>query len=92
MTAKTALLLALAAPLVAACAGSPTPVYDAHFGDAVRAARAQQTLNPEASQNPDPVAGIDGQAAREAMERYHESFKSPPPTFNVINIGGALAQ
>jgi hypothetical protein len=37
------------------------------------------------------VSGLDGQAAREAMGRYHDSFKKPPPSFNVINIGGSIA-
>ena len=51
-------------------------------------ARAAQTINPSASLNKDPVSGVDGQAAKEAMGRYHDSFKTPPPTFNVINVTG----
>lgn len=78
-----ALLLKIAATLLlcflTACA-STTPDYDAKFGDAVRAAVAQQILNPEASQNTDPVSGIDGKAAQHAMERYHDSFKEPVTT------------
>jgi len=70
---------------------STTPNYDRLFGQAVRAAQAQQTINPEASSNPDPVAGIDGPAARESIGRYQDSYKTPPPTFNVINIGGGLS-
>jgi hypothetical protein len=81
-------VLALSATLTG-CASS-TPNFDAHFGEAVMAARAQQTINPRASLNTDPVSGLDGRAARDAMGRYHESFKTPPPTFNVINIGGGL--
>lgn len=69
---------------------STTPNYDAHFGEAVMAARAQQTINPHASLNTDPVTGLDGRAAREAMTNYYDSFKTPPPTFNVINIGGSI--
>lgn len=87
MNARYALLFPVAAAVLAGCS-STTPNYDKLFGEAVRTARAQQTVNPEASRNPDPVAGLDGPAAKEAMERYHDSFKSPPPTFNVINIGG----
>lgn len=75
---------------IAGCA-STTPNLDARFGQAVLAARAQQTINPAASLNPDPVSGLDGRAAREAMGRYHDSFKTPPPSFNVINIGGSIA-
>jgi hypothetical protein len=65
-----------------------TPNYDARFGDAVRQARSAMTINPRGGANPDPAAGIDGQAAREAIGRYQDSFKAPPPVVNVINIGG----
>ncbi|MFZ2855488.1 MAG: hypothetical protein WAZ34_15440 [Rhodocyclaceae bacterium] len=75
---------------IAGCA-STTPNLDARFGQAVLAARAQQTINPDASLNADPVSGLDGRAAREAMGRYHDSFKTPPPSFSVINIGGSIA-
>ncbi|MDO8905336.1 hypothetical protein [Hydrogenophaga sp.] len=74
----------------AACATS-TPRLDANMGVAVREARAVQTLNPQASeQNRDPVLGIDGKAANAAQGRYVDSFKAPPRTFEVINIGGAI--
>lgn len=65
---------------------SPAPYVESQMGHAVNAAKAQQTLNPDASKNPDPVAGIDGRAARSSVERYEDSFKAPPPTFEVINI------
>lgn len=84
-----ALTAAACAALLTACA-STTPVLDANFGNAVRQARAAQTLNPNASANRDPVLGIDGQAGAAAQDRYHESFKAPPKTFEIINIGGAL--
>ena len=64
-----------------------SPRLDARFGDSVNIAKAQQTLNPEASKNRNVVAGIDGKAAQETMVRYRESFKSPPPPSNVFTIG-----
>jgi hypothetical protein len=84
-----ALTAAACAALLTACA-STTPVLDANFGNAVRQARSAQTINPNASANRDPVLGIDGKAAAAAQDRYQESFKSPPKTFEIINIGGAL--
>lgn len=84
-----ALTAAACAALLTACA-STTPVLDANFGNAVRQARSAQTINLNASANRDPVLGIDGQAAASAQDRYQESFKSPPKTFEIINIGGAL--
>lgn len=82
-------LPALATLILCGCASSPTPNYDAKFGDAVRQARQAMVLNP-AAPSPDAVLGMDGRAAKEAAGRYHESFKSPPPVVNVINIGGAV--
>lgn len=71
---------------------SPSPVLDSRFGLAVNTAKAQQTINPEAGKNTDPVRGIDGRAAKDSMERYHDSFKAPPPTFTVIGVGGGTAR
>ena len=78
---------ALACAMLAGCASS-TPQYDARFGNAVRQAREAQTLNPNAGTALAPV-GTDDRTARDAAERYHETYKSPPPVVNVINIGGA---
>lgn len=64
-----------------------TPMLDEHFGEAVNAAKAQQIINPDAPLNADPVAGVDGQAANAAVDRYHKSFVQPPATTNVFNIG-----
>jgi hypothetical protein len=80
-------LLTAAAAVLAlqACATSPT--LDARFGDSVNVAKAQQTLNPDASKNRNVVAGMDGKAAQETMVRYRESFRNPPPPANVFTIG-----
>lgn len=82
-------VVASCAALLTACANT-TPVLDASFGNAVRQARDNQTLNPNASANSDPVLGMDGQAAAAAQVRYQDSFKAPPKTFEIINIGGTL--
>jgi hypothetical protein len=74
--------------LLGGCANTVTPNYDLRFGDAVRAARQQMTLNPNAGSAAGPIVGMDGKAAREAVGRYEDSFKAPPPVVNVINIGG----
>lgn len=78
------------AAVLSGCASS-SPMVDSHFGEAVRAARATQTLNPQASANRDPVMGIDGRSGAIALERYQDSFKAPPKTFEILNIGGTLS-
>ena len=89
-TIAAILIGSVALPLLGGCAISPTPNYDARFGDAVRQSRQQMTLNPDAGATAAPVAGMDGKAAHEAMGRYQDSFKAPPPVVNVINIGGSV--
>jgi hypothetical protein len=84
-------LALLVVALLGGCAASTTPSYDTRFGNAVREARARMTLNPNAGANPDPITGMDGRSAREAVVRYQDSFKAPPPVVNVINIGGSAS-
>jgi uncharacterized lipoprotein len=88
ITAGIATAILLVAVL-SAC--TTTPNYDQRFGDAVRQARLQMTLNPDANKNADPVAGLDGNAAKEGLTRYENTFKTPPPVTNVINIGRAVS-
>ncbi|MDP3668775.1 MAG: hypothetical protein WA191_11890 [Telluria sp.] len=86
--ADRAAMLALAA-LLGACVQT-TPQYDSRFGDSLRVSLASQVAKPEAVRNADPVAGIDGRAARAAQERYESSFKAPPPPQPVmlLSTGG----
>lgn len=75
----------LAAALLAGCSTSVAPHYEATFGDAVRDAGARQTLNPGAASN-DTVSGMDGAAVHDAQDRYHQTFREPPPPVNTITI------
>lgn len=95
-TASTATLtVALPAALTAALVACvpATPRLDAEFGAAVNMARTQQTANPTASYNTDPVKGIDGQAGDAAVDSYRESFVNPRPALSggVVNVGAGRA-
>jgi hypothetical protein len=77
---------------IGACAAlggclSSTPAWDRNFGYAVTTIRQMQTLNPNASDNTDPVAGVDGRAADAAQTAYYKSFTAPTPPTNVFTIG-----
>lgn len=74
----------ICAVLCAAACSSTTPYYDSKFGYAVTTAKAMQTLNPNASKSKDPVTGMDGISAKEAIDGYHDSFKTPEKTFDVL--------
>jgi hypothetical protein len=68
--ATAAMLLALA---LQGCRTSPR--IDDHFGEAVRANLGAQTLHPQASNNTNPAAGVDGRAARAALQQYEKSYE-----------------
>ena len=94
MITRTLWLPLAATVLLAGCSTTTTPHYDARFGEAVRSARTQMTINPDAGLavglGADGATGMDGRATRHAMERYEQSYKTPPQAINVINIGGSL--
>ena len=48
------------------------------IGESVTMMRAQQTINPEASLNSDPVLGQDGKTAKGALDNYYDTFRKPP--------------
>ena len=66
---------------------SPSPILDAQFGKSVSLIKAQQTLNPSASRNTNPVSGLDGVAAKSAYDAYQKSFRTPEPVSNAFSIG-----
>jgi hypothetical protein len=74
------------AALLAGCAAR-APILDQHFGETVNTAKAQQTVNPDASLDRDPVAGLDGPAANATIDQYHKSYETPPQPVNVFTIG-----
>lgn len=82
------LWLIIIATLATGCAPI-TPRLDARFGDAIGIAKAQQTVNPEASLNTEPVKGIDGQAGDAIFDNYRDGFRSPqqPLTRGVVSVG-----
>lgn len=71
--------------------GTTTPVaLDAQLGASVELARAQQTLNPQASLDARPVEMIDGKSAEALIDRYHKGFEKPP-VINIFNLGAGQA-
>jgi hypothetical protein len=59
------------------------------YGTSHRLAIVNQTLDPHAAKNLQPVEGMDGPAAQRAYERHLKGFEKhePPPTY-LLNVGG----
>lgn len=76
-------------PLVAALGGcmTSTPIWDAHFGEAVRTAMHAQIIDPDAAQHVASSPGIDGKAAASAMKNYDKSYQNPPAAENGYTMG-----
>lgn len=84
-------LLALAATL-AACAET-TPRWDSTFGSSVRSMFAAQVINPAAVRNTNPVAGMDGKAARSAQEKYERGASEPEQSSAPVTLmNGGVAK
>ena len=58
------------------------------YGTSYRLLLFNQTLNPEAEKNLEPVEGVDGRAAQATVGRYEKSFEEKPsaPVYN-ISVG-----
>lgn len=65
---------------------SPAPQVDSLFGSSVRHAVRAQSANPDAGKRPAEPAQFDAQSAVSALAKHRDSFKTPPPTFNVIGL------
>jgi len=70
---------------VGACAGPSRVEMD--FGTSAKLAVFNQTVNPQAGKDQQPVVGLDGGAAKGTMEKYRKDFEKPaPPATNVYTI------
>jgi hypothetical protein len=50
-------------------------LLDKNWGRSLESIRYMQMLDPEASQNLDPVLGLDGNASVSNVDKYQNSFK-----------------
>jgi PBP1b-binding outer membrane lipoprotein LpoB len=61
--------------VISACA-QPTRL-EKDYGRSIKQAQSNQTLNPEAEKNLEPVTGLDGKAAQASIEKYRKAFDQP---------------
>ncbi|RDU98605.1 hypothetical protein [Trinickia dinghuensis] len=82
-------LVIVAAPACVTLGGcmSSSPIWDAHFGEAVRTVTQAQVIDPDAGEHNPSKPGVDGKAANSAMGQYQKSFEAPPQTFTPLVLG-----
>ncbi len=80
-------LIIAAAFLAGGCATASRVETD--YGTSYKLAKFNQTLNPEAENNLDPVYGMDGKSAGNITDKYQKSFEKPipAPTFSITIPG-----
>jgi hypothetical protein len=83
-----AMLLALGMVALTGCV-SRGAYIESTLGESLAQTKASQTLNPEASLNTDPVTGLDGQSATNAINSYEQSFKSQASPLTGAGDGGS---
>jgi len=74
--------------LISACAPSR---LEMDYGTSHKLAKFNQTLDPAAEKNLEPVYGLDSQAAQKVEDKDRKDFEKPAPaqsyTINLGNIG-----
>ena len=71
------------------CAGPSR--LDMDYGTSYKLARFNQTLDPDAAKNLEPVKGFDAVSAWKALEKYHKDFEKPTETgYTPLAIGTIL--
>ncbi|RKP43814.1 hypothetical protein [Trinickia fusca] len=90
--ARRALAIVPACALLGGCMSS-SPIWDAHFGEAVTAIRQAQVIDANAGVNKPSADGIDGKTAVSTMAAYDKSYTTPaPPSYPfVIGIGSGTS-
>ena len=88
MAKRGFLLIGIAGIFLLAVSCAATRV-EMDYGTSYKLAKFNQTLNPQAEKNLEPVTGFDGSAAEATIGRYHKGFqeKSERPVYT-INVGG----
>ena len=80
----------VALSLVSGCKGTDfskrESTLEKNWGRSFKEAKENQILNPEAGKNPEPVTGLDGQAANSSMEKYRGQFKEKDNSEDASNI------
>ena len=87
---RTVCYLATFAGITLLLAGCSTPTrLEMDYGTSHKLAVMNQTLDPKAEKNLEPVYGLDGTVAQKVVDKYGKEFEKPaPPPAYIINLGG----
>jgi len=69
--------------LISGCAPSRVEM---DYGTSFKLAKFNQTLDPAAEKNLEPVYGLDSEAAQKVMEKYRKDFEKAAPEQKIYTI------
>jgi hypothetical protein len=69
-------------------AGCAYNTLETNWGSSFEAAKTNQIANPQASENVEPVVGLDGQLAEQNMESYRRASQGEKSTTYNLRLGG----
>jgi hypothetical protein len=78
--------LALTTLFFIGCATEPSRV-EMDYGTSYKLAKFNQTLNPDAEKNLEPVYGMDAQAGEKILDKYHKGFEKPAQAMPTLTLG-----
>jgi len=84
---RTHIGLGFLALVIVFAAGCATSRVETDYGTSNKLARFNQTLNPDAEKNLQPVEGMDGQASQKALDTYRKGFEKPAQAMPSLVIG-----
>ena len=87
MLSRPSIIIAFSVTLLL-FAGCTHSTLDENWGSSYEAAKVNQIANPEASENLDPVVGLDGQLAEQNMESYRQGCEGEKSTTYNLRLGG----
>lgn len=97
MLARYLILTGLMAVLLVlpGCAGkdldNKDSLLDRNWGSSFESAIYNQTLNPEAGRNTEPVEGLDGQVAEKNMEQYKKTGSAGKKAGGGSSMGSSIS-
>ena len=81
----------IAMGMLAGCTGYNTGLVAQEWGTSYKLAIANQTLNPDAEKNLEPVQGLDNKAADKVVNKYNKEFdKAPQVPVYSMGVAGSL--
>ena len=90
MLSRPSIIIAFSITLLLFAGCSTQSTLDTNWGNSCEAFKVNQIANPEASENLDPVDGLDGQLAEQNMESYRQGCEGEKSTTYNLRLGGIV--